>query len=62
MGLRESAISASPALLSSCNSIFGLASVLLSVDIHQLSFPDENDAATILSDIFSDHSLFAASQ
>ena len=62
--LRESAFSASPAFLGSCNSVRELASTLLSVDINQLSFPNEEDAATLLSEsgISSGHLLFSASQ
>ena len=48
--------------LDSCNSIHELASILLSVDINQLSFPNERDTTIFLSDIFSDHSLFIATQ
>ena len=64
LGLRESAFSASPAFLGSCNSVRELASTLLSVDINQLSFPNEEDAATLLSEsgISSGHLLFSASQ
>ena len=64
LGLRESAFSASPAFLGSCNSVCELASTLLSVDINQLSFPNEEDAATLLSEsgISSSHLLFSASQ
>ena len=64
LGLHESAFSASPAFLGSCNSVRELASTLLSVDINQLSFPNEEDAATLLSEsgISSGHLLFSASQ
>ena len=64
LGLRESAFSASPAFLGSCNSVRELASTILSVDINQLSFPNEEDAATLLSEsgISSGHLLFSASQ
>ena len=64
LGLRESAFSASPAFLGSCNSVRELASTLLSVDINQLSFPNEEDAAILLSEsgISSGHLLFSASQ
>ena len=62
-GVRESPFSASPAFLGSCNSVRELASTLLSVDINQLSFPNEEDAATLLSEsgISSGHLLFSAS-
>ena len=62
LGLRESAFSASPAFLGSCNSVRELASILLSVDVNQLSFPNEQDAATLFSDISSGHSPFSTSQ
>ena len=47
-----------------CNSVRELASTLLSVDINQLSFPNEEDVATLLSEsgISSGHLLFSASQ
>ena len=50
--------------MGSCNSVRELASTLLSVDINQLSFPNEEDAATLLSEsgISSGHLLFSASQ
>ena len=48
LGLRESAYSASPAFLGSCNSVCKLASILLSVDVNQPSFPNERDAATVV--------------
>jgi len=41
---------------------FESASIILSNDINQLSFPNEKDAATFLSDFFDNHSLFTASQ
>ena len=50
--------------MGSCNRVRELASTLLSVDINQLSFPNEEDAATLLSEsgISSGHLLFSASQ
>ena len=64
LGLCESAFSASLAFLGSSNSVRELASTLFSVDINQLSFPNEEDAATLLSelDISSGHLIFSASQ
>jgi len=62
LGLRESTYSAFPAFLGSCNGVRELASIILSIDINQLSFPNEKDAATFLSDFFDNHSLFTASQ
>jgi len=48
--------------LDSCNSVHELASILFSVDVDQLSFPNERDAATLFSKIFSGYSHFSASQ
>jgi len=49
LGLRQSAFSASPALLSPCSSVHELVSILLSDDVNQLSFPNERGAATLFS-------------
>jgi len=39
-----------------------LASTILSIDVDQLSFPNEQDAITFSSDFSSDLSLFSVSQ
>ena len=47
----ESVPSALAAFIGSCNSVHDLtASILLSVDVDQFSFPDEEAAATAFSD------------
>jgi len=54
LGLCESVVCASAAFLGSCT--------LLSIEVDQLSFPNEQDAVTFFSDFNSDLSLFSASQ
>jgi len=39
-----------------------LASTILSIDVYQLNFPNEQDTITFLSDFSNDLSLFSASQ
>jgi len=52
LGLCESTYSAFLAFLGSCNGVRELASIILWIDINQLSFPNEKDAATFLSVFF----------
>jgi len=47
-GYANAAFSASP-VLGSCNSVRELASILLSVDVDQFSFPNEKGATTLFS-------------
>jgi len=51
LGLRELDQSAAAAFVESCNSIFELASQLLSVDFDQLLFPDEDTASALFPSI-----------
>ena len=46
----ESVPSALAAFIGSCNSIRDLTASILSVDVDQFSFPDEEAAATVFSD------------
>ena len=62
LGLRSSYHSAAAAFLGSCNSIRLLASQLLSLDFHELTFPDEEMAAAVFENFSSDLSVSVATQ
>jgi len=63
LGLCESVPSSSlAAFLGSCNGVHELASILLSIDAYQLSFPNEEAVAAIFSGISSKYSIYSTSQ
>ena len=54
--------SATAAFLDSCNNIHLLASQLLSLEFHELTFPDKDVAATVFEKFYSNLSISVASQ
>ena len=62
LGLHSSCQTAAAAFLGSCNSIHLLASHLLSLDFHDLTFPDEDIAVAVFEEFSSDPSVSVASQ
>ena len=54
--------SATAAFLDSCNNIHLLASQFLSLEFHELTFPDEDVAATVFEKFYSNLSISVASQ
>ena len=60
--MRSSLSVAAAAFLGSCNSVRLLASQLLSEDLHDLVFPDENQAVTFFDEFSSDIFITTASQ